>query len=290
MSNSPLVVYTRVSPNKTKRQKKICKITPHHMAGNLSVEDCGNIFAYKEREASSNYGIGTDGRVAMYVPEDYRAWTSSNRDNDEVAITIEVANDGGAPEWHVSDRALATLIDLCVDICKRNDIDELVYTGDAKGNLTRHNMFDATTCPGPYLQSKFPYIAKEVNKRLGATNTSDAAKYYVQVGAYSQLKNAQNMVAKLKAAGFDAVIKNGENEVVKEPDAENIKEVTLKEGDKVRMQKGAPVYGKLDTLFQPWVYNEVLFVRDIAGNRIVVSTVATGPITGAVDKKYLTKV
>lgn len=289
MSNSPLAVYTRVSPNKTKRQKKICKITPHHMAGNLSVEDCGSIFAYKEREASANYGIGTDGRVAMYVPEDYRAWTSSDRDNDEVAITIEVANDGGAPEWHVSDRALATLIDLCVDICKRNDIDELVYTGDAKGNLTRHNMFDATTCPGPYLQSKFPYIAKEVNKRLGAVNTQKVAKYYVQVGAYSELRNAENMVAKLKAAGFDAIIKNEEDETVKEPDAENVKEVTFKEGDLVKMQKDAPVYG-WNAKFQDWVYDSTLFVRDVAGNRIVVSTVATGPITGAVDKKYLTKV
>ena len=167
MSNSPLVNYTKISPNKNSpRLKPIKKITVHHMAGNLSVETVGNIFASSTRDASSTYGIGTDGRVGMYVEEKDRAWTSSNADNDHQAITIEVANDGGAPDWHVSDTALNKLIDLCVDICKRNGIERLNYTGDTKGNLTRHNMFAATACPGPYLQSKFPYIASEVNKRL----------------------------------------------------------------------------------------------------------------------------
>lgn len=136
------------------------------MAGNLTVETVGNLFAQPTRNASSNYGIGTDGRVGMYVEEKDRAWTSSSADNDHQAVTIEVANNGGAPNWPVSDTALAKLIDLCVDICKRNGIKSLNYTGDAKGNLTRHNMFAATACPGPYLQSKFPYIAAEVNKRL----------------------------------------------------------------------------------------------------------------------------
>ena len=170
MSNSPLVNYTKISPNKNSpRLKPIKKITVHHMAGNLSVETVGNIFASSTRDASSTYGIGTDGRVGMYVEEKDRAWTSSNADNDHQAITIEVANDGGAPDWHVSDTALNKLIDLCVDICKRNGIKSLNYTGDKTGNLTRHNMFAATACPGPYLQSKFPYIAAEVNKRLAVT-------------------------------------------------------------------------------------------------------------------------
>ena len=166
MSNSSLVNYTKISPSKDEMSGKINKkITIHHMAGNLSVETCGNVF--QTAEASANYGIGSDGRVGMYVEEKDRAWTSSSRANDEQAVTIEVANDGGAPDWHVSDSALAKLIDLCVDICQRNGISSLNYTGDTNGNLTRHNMFASTTCPGPYLQSKFPYIAEEVNKRLG---------------------------------------------------------------------------------------------------------------------------
>lgn len=174
MSNSPLVNYTAISPNSSNpRNNKIKKITIHHMAGNLSVETCGRVFNGKNRQASSNYGIGSDGRVGMYVEEKNRAWTSSSPSNDNQAITIEVANDGGAnTNWHVSDKALAKLIDLCVDICKRNGIASLNYTGDANGNLTRHNMFANTTCPGPYLQSKFPYIASEVNKRLNGSSAS----------------------------------------------------------------------------------------------------------------------
>ncbi len=176
MSNSPLVNYTAISPNSSNpRNNKIKKITIHHMAGNLSVETCGRVFNGRNRPASSNYGIGSDGRVGMYVEEKNRAWTSSSPSNDNQAITIEVANDGGAnTNWHVSDKALAKLIDLCVDICKRNGIARLNYTGDANGNLTRHNMFAATTCPGPYLQSKFPYIADEVNKRLAAAGTTSS--------------------------------------------------------------------------------------------------------------------
>lgn len=172
MSNSSLVNYTKISPNKSKRTGTISKITIHHMAGNLSVESCGNVFASSSRQASSNYGVGSDGRIGLYVPEDYRAWTSSNSANDNVAVTIEVANCGGSPDWKVNDKALEATIALCVDICKRNGIKALNYTGDKNGNLTRHNMFAATTCPGPYLQSKFSYIANEVNKRLGNDGTT----------------------------------------------------------------------------------------------------------------------
>ena len=165
MSNSSLVNYTKISPNKSVRQGKISKITIHHMAGNYTVEKCGDIFAPTSRQASSNYGIGTDGRVGLYVPEDYRSWASSSPANDHIAVTIEVANDGGE-NWHVSDKALQKTIELCADICKRNGIKKLNFTGDKTGNLTMHKYFAATACPGPYLESKFPYIADEVNKIL----------------------------------------------------------------------------------------------------------------------------
>lgn len=182
MSNSALVNYRRLSPNCSSRNgSKIDKITIHHMAGNLSVETCGNVFAPASRQASSHYGIGSDGRVGQYVDESMRAWTSSSYDNDRRAVTIEVADDSGAPGWHVSDKALAKLIDLCTDICRRNGIKQLVYTGNASGNLTRHDMFAATNCPGPYLGSKFPYIAAEVNKRLsGQSPSKPAGKHWVQ--------------------------------------------------------------------------------------------------------------
>jgi hypothetical protein len=166
MSNSKLVNYTKLSPYCNKpRNHKIDKITIHHMAGNLSVETCGNVF--QNSQSSSNYGIGTDGRVGMYVEEANRSWCSSSPSNDHRAVTIEVANDEVGGNWHVSDKALAKLIDLCVDICKRNGIKKLNFTGDKNGNLTMHKWFANTNCPGPYLESKFPYIADEINKRLG---------------------------------------------------------------------------------------------------------------------------
>lgn len=167
MSNSPLVNYTKISPHRNSpRNNTIKKITIHHMAGNLSVETCGNVF--QTREASANYGIGSDGRVGMYVEEKDCSWASSSPENDNQAVTIEVANDQIGGQWHVSDTALAKLIELCVDICKRNGIAKLNFTGNKNGNLTMHKYFTATACPGPYLESKFPYIAQEVNKRLGA--------------------------------------------------------------------------------------------------------------------------
>ena len=174
MSNSSLVNYTKLSPHiRSRGGNRTTKISPHHMAGNLTVEACGNVFQ-GSRVASAHYGIGTDGRVGNYADEIHRTITSSSVPNDNVAVTIEVANDGGeSTNWHVSDKALAKLIDLCVDICQRNDIPELIYTGDSRGNLTHHNMFAATTCPGPYLQSKMPYIADEVNKRLGIISLPD---------------------------------------------------------------------------------------------------------------------
>lgn len=174
MSNSKLVDFIKLSPNFTRRTGAIKKITIHHMAGNLSVETCGNVFSNPQREASSNYGIGTDGRVGLYVEECNRAWTSSNYENDNQAVTIEVANDEIGGNWHVSDIALNKLIELCVDICRRNGISKLNFTGDKNGNLTMHRYFANTNCPGPYLESRFNYIANEVNKILNCSTGESA--------------------------------------------------------------------------------------------------------------------
>ena len=203
MSNSKLVDYKKISPNSTNpRNHKIDKITIHHVAGVASVEQLGNIFANKGRQASSNYGIGYDGQVGLYVDEANRSWCSSNAENDHRAVTIEVSNSSTGGNWPVSKIVLEKLIDLCVDICERNGIEKLNYTGDKNGNLTMHKWFAATACPGPYLESKFPYIADEVNKRLAKKSVF----YRVQVGAFDDPKNAEAMLAKLKKAGFDGFI------------------------------------------------------------------------------------
>lgn len=167
MTKSNLTNVTILNNHYSSRSgRNIEKITIHHMAGNLSVETCGELF--KQVEASANYGIGTDGRVGCYVEEEYRAWSTTDYGNDSRAINIEVANDVIGGNWHVSDKALEKCIELCVDICKRYNF-KLVYDGTPNGSLTRHNMFMATVCPGEYLQSKFEYIAEEVNKRLEPT-------------------------------------------------------------------------------------------------------------------------
>ena len=189
MSNSSLVTHTNLSPNCTKpRQKKITKIVIHHMAGNLSVETCGAVFAKKSREASSNYGIDSNGKVGMYVEEKNRSWCTSNREIDHEAITIEVANSKTGGKWPVSSKAMKKLIELCTDICKRNNIEEIVYTGDKSGNLHMHCWYANTSCPGPYLKSKFPYIAKQVNKKLKAKTTNKTTKTSDTVTTGTKLK------------------------------------------------------------------------------------------------------
>lgn len=176
MSNSSLVSYTKISPNRTSpRNHRIDTITIHCMACDLSVERCGAVFAKRTRMASSNYGVGSDGRIAMYVEEKDRSWCSSNRANDHRAITIEVACEPVHP-YKVTDAAMTALINLLEDICRRNDIKQLLWNGDKsligqvdKQNMTVHRWFAKKACPGDYLYGKHGYIAAEVNKRLGVT-------------------------------------------------------------------------------------------------------------------------
>ena len=175
MSNSALVNYTLISPNKNHpRNHVIDTITIHHMAGNLSVERCGQLFQDPKKQGSSNYGIGSDGRIALYVDEGDRAWTSGNRANDNRAVTIEVANDMIGEPWSISDAAYKSLIALVADICKRNNIRKLMWHNDKKligkidvQNMTVHRWFQSTSCPGTYLMNMMGNIARDVNIALG---------------------------------------------------------------------------------------------------------------------------
>lgn len=182
MSYSNLTRYVKLSPNKSVRKNAqynpdgvVDVITIHHMAGNATVENCGALFANPARQASSNYGIGTDGRIACFVKEEDRSWCTGSRENDYRAITIEVANNSGEPNWTISDAAYKSLLNLCEDICRRYNF-RLNFTGDKNGNLTMHKWFQATGCPGPYLESKFPEIAEEVNRRLGGEPPAEPEK------------------------------------------------------------------------------------------------------------------
>ena len=217
MSNSPLVSYTKISPNKSSpRNHKIDTVTIHCVVGQCSVETLGNVFAPTSRQASSNYGVGVDGRIGMYVEEKDRSWCSSNAANDNRAITIEVASDTKEP-YAVNAKAYAALIDLLVDICKRNGIKALVWSTNKADrvnhkngcNMTVHRDYANKSCPGTYLYERHAQIASEVNKRLGSTNIKPAPEkpsgglYRVQTGAFKSKTNADAMLAKVKAKGFD---------------------------------------------------------------------------------------
>lgn len=153
MTYSPLTSVAIMSPNHSgSRLNPISKITIHHMAGNLSIETCGNVFLNPNKQASSNYGIGSDGRIACYVEEEDHPWTSANWENDDRAITIEVANSESGGDWPISQAAYASLISLCADICNRYGIYPY-YDGTPSATLTEHCMFVATNCPGPTIHA-----------------------------------------------------------------------------------------------------------------------------------------
>lgn len=207
MSNSSLVKYTKISPNKTSpRDHAIDTITIHCVVGQVSVERLGEIFAPTSKKASANYGIGSDGRVGMYVEEKDRSWCSSNADNDNRAITIECASDSKYP-YTINDAVYKTLIELCTDICKRNNIKELKWKADKsligqvdKQNMTVHRWFAKKSCPGQYIYERLGQIAEEVNKKLKASEVT--VLYRVQTGAFLNKSYADAMLAKVKAAGF----------------------------------------------------------------------------------------
>lgn len=161
-----IIMEASASNYTAKRTNTIKKQTPHHVAGILTAEQIGRIFQNPNRKASANYGIGIDGKIVGIVPEESRAWTSSSPSNDHQAITIEVSNDQVGGDWHISDLCIERLIDLMTEIRQRTGSMPYIYDGTSNGTITRHNMFTATSCPGPYLQSKLPYITEQINKRL----------------------------------------------------------------------------------------------------------------------------
>lgn len=225
MSNSGLVVYTKLSPNHSgQRTHSIDRITPHCVVGQLSAESICGCFTSPERQASCNYGIGTDGRISLCVEERNRSWCSSSNANDQRAVTIECSSDKTAP-YAMTDAVYAALIELCVDICKRNGKSKLLWCADKDKTLayepkademiiTVHRWFANKSCPGDWLYNRLGDLAAKVTARLSGSTTTQTAPsstlYRVQTGAYEQKANADTQLAKVKAAGFDTyMVKDG---------------------------------------------------------------------------------
>lgn len=209
-----MISYTKISPNNSgKRTMNIDRITPHCVIGQFSVENMGKMFSNTSFKASSNYGIGFDGRIGMYVPENKRSWCSSSAENDQRAVTIECASDMVEP-YTMNSTVYNRLVELCVDICKRNGKNKLLWFGDKektlayspKSNemvLTVHRWFANKSCPGNWLYSRLGSLAESVTKELSRTVEPGNNLYRVQVGAFRNKQNAENYLAKIKKAGFN---------------------------------------------------------------------------------------
>ena len=208
-SNSSLVTVKVLSPNHSgQRNHKIDTITIHCVVGQLTAKRIGEVFQSETKKASSNYGVGYDGSIGLYVEEQNRSWCSSSASNDHRAVTIEVASDTSEP-YAITNKAYKALIDLVADICKRNGINELKWKADKslvgkvnEQNMTVHRWFSNKSCPGTYLYERHSQIANEVNEKL-----RNSTIYAIQVGAFGKKANAEKMLTEVKNAGFkDAFI------------------------------------------------------------------------------------
>lgn len=252
MGNSPLVSYTKISPNRTSpRIHAIDTITIHCVVGQLTAKGILNTSRFvnydAQRGASCNYAVGCDGSIGLGVEEKDRSWCSSNAENDNRAITIEVASDTTHP-YAVRDAAYKSLINLLVDICVRNNIKKLLWKGDKsligqpdKQNMTVHRWFANKSCPGEYLYSRHSKIAAEVNERLG---------YYFK-------------------------------------DTTTVPKVTFKAGDLVSLTVDARYYNGVDV--PTWVCKKDWYVKSVSGDRVVIDKSEDGrhAINSAINAKYL---
>lgn len=213
--NSSLVSYTKLSLNHSgQRTHSIDRITPHCVVGQLSAESICGCFTSPSRQASCNYGIGTDGRISLCVEEKNRSWCSSSNANDQRAITIECASDMSEP-YAMNDKVYASLISLCTDICKRNGKKRLLWLGDKDKTLsyapksdemviTVHRWFASKSYPGNWLYARLGDLAAKVTANLGgSTSPATGNLYRVQVGAYKNKANADAQLARVKATGLD---------------------------------------------------------------------------------------
>lgn len=177
-TNSSLVSYTKLSPcNSGQRNHSIIYFTPHCVVGQCTIEALGEMFQNYNRQASSNYGIGKDGRIGLFVEEQNRAWTSSSAWNDNRAITVECASDATDP-YAFKDVVYNRLLDLLVDCCRRNGKNKVIWFGDKdktlnyspKSNemvITVHRWFANKACPGDWLYNRLGKLAESANKELG---------------------------------------------------------------------------------------------------------------------------
>lgn len=290
----------------------IDKITLHHMAGILSAEDCGHIFQRAGRNGSSHYGIGVSGEIGVYVEEENTAWTDSNWDSNIHSVTIENSNSETGGDWAISDETYNSLIKLCADIAKRNNLGTLV----PGKNLTWHSMYAPTTCPGNFLRARMQNIADEANKINGeqpapSPAPAPAPSTGINVGDKVVLKDwvDYNGTRLVKTRDFYYVSEINGNRAVLRADSMNGAVYAAANTDNlVKVDGGQPApapapaginVGDRVTL-NNWVdYNgtplmktrDFYYVMQLNGDRAVLTADSmNGPVYAAVNKNNLRKV
>lgn len=282
------------------RKEKITGVIIHHAAAVWTTQQLLDFMTGGSRRVSATFAIGYDGLLGLAVPETHRPYTTSGY-HDESAITVEVCNSRAGGDWPVSDKALRKLIELVAYVCGKYGL-EPTFTGDTRGTIRYHGMYESTACPGPYLKSKMPYIAAEAKKLLAGSKPAPSETLWrVQVGAYKDAKNAIAMEKKLKAKGYDTYMITMDGLIKVQVGAFAIKEnavkleaklkkdgfetyLTTKGGSKytppkespkivigsiVRVKRGAPDYN--GTQLYDFVYDRDHKVKEISGNRVVIT-------------------
>ena len=225
-TNSSLATARYLSPNHSgTRNHSIDRITPHCVVGQLSGAGIGGCFKSTSRQASCNYGIGTAGDIVLIVEEKNRSWCSSSAANDNRAVTIECASNTTHP-YAMNSAVYNSLVKLCVDICRRNGKNKLLWISNKttslnyapKSNemvLTVHRWFANKACPGQWLVDRLGSLATEVTKQLGGggstpapapapaptpKKSNDTIAAEVIAGKWG---NNPQRAQKLRAAGYD---------------------------------------------------------------------------------------
>ena len=228
MSNrSPYIDEVILSPKHSgRRTQKVQAFVIHHMAARWTARRCAEYLRdTPSRNASANYYIGYEGEVVLGVEEENRAWTSSSNWADQRALTYELANSAMGHPWEVSDVTIQKAILMLAEQHKRYGLKEASYTGDTTGTLWRHDWFAATTCPGPYLGGKLPYMADEINKILNGKQET----YTVKTGdtlwgianshgvSVADLKQWNNLTGDLIRPGQELSVKGKAKPVASQP-------------------------------------------------------------------------
>ena len=305
MSYSSLVDYTLLSPNNSgERTHKIDRITPHCFVGQVTAERGAEVFLHESRQASCQYVIAKDGRVALVCDEDNRSWCTSSNSNDQRAITIECASDSTHP-YAFTDDCYNKLIDLTVDICERYGKTKLVWINnkeqaleyepeDNELQVTVHCWFANKSCPGEWMMSHMDDYVEKVNSRLNnevqpapSAPSNGEGKYYrvrlswedanSQIGAYEVLDNAKQACE----VGYKVYDWNGNEVYSNEVETPKV----LVDGDVITLKDGSTYYD--GTSIPSWIFESTLYYRGMNSNGVIFSTQETGDITGVVEESAI---